>query len=464
MSNKEHTAEMGKNNNFIKNLEVELLNSEGDLSKLTAEQQFDLIASKAAIHPEAIIPKPNEGQNELLQLLKKSKNSGRPLRIKLGVDATGPNIHFGHAISLLMLRRFQQMGHHIDLVVGDFTAKIGDPSDRISERKVLTDDEIRKNMATYVDQASRIVDLSKSRDVNVFFNSEWLSKMTMADWIPLLQRISGSKLIEREDFTKRLQAGNMVSAAEMMYPLFMAYDSVVINPDIELGGVDQLLNFHWCRELMKLSNQKSEAFVLVDMLPGTSGEVDNAGQFVKMSKSKHNFIMVMEEPVEVYGKAMSIPDEVMWIWYRELTEISTNDLVELKNLVDTGVVHPMDVKKLLARSVVGTFNHYDKSIIQSAEEAFDQKFGKRKILVPADIQPIQGESGERLIDLLSRSTGESKANMRKMTTSAGPSGIKVLEGDTYRDISTKELLSRKLEKGEIIIIKLGKRRYFKIST
>ncbi|MEM3112568.1 MAG: tyrosine--tRNA ligase [Candidatus Anstonellales archaeon] len=453
---------MRDDSSFISELRDKLVNPEMDLARLTAEQQFELIAAKAAVHPEAIIPKPYDGGSELLDLLKVSKETGKPLHVKFGIDPTGPNIHFGHAVSLLMLRRFQWMGHHIDLVFGDFTARIGDPSGRTTEREVLTDSVIKKNMSTYMEQASRILNLEESSGVKVWFNSEWLFGMTMDKWIPILLRISGSQLLAREDFTKRLKTGGFVSAAEMLYPLFMAYDSVVIRPDIELGGIDQLLNLHWCREVMKLYRQPSEVFILVDLLPGTSGEKDEEGQLVKMSKSKKNYVMVTEEPSEMYGKVMSIPDEIMWIWYRELTEISPQDLDRLKSLVAGGKFHPMEAKRLLARAIVGTFNHFDQDIIDSAERAFNQKFGKQKVLVPEDIEEKHAAIGDRIIDILSQITGESKSNIKKMTTQVGPSGIKILEGNEYRDINTGELLTRRIAKGESFVIKFGKCRYFRL--
>lgn len=461
---KERLPEMKDDNGFIDGLMHKLVNPETDLAGLTAEQQFELIAAKAAAHVEAIIPKPYDGGSELLDLLKTSKETGKPLHVKFGIDPTGPNVHFGHAISLLMLRRFQWMGHHIDLVVGDFTAKIGDPSGRTSEREVLTDSTIKKNMSTYIEQASRILSFEESEGVKVWFNSEWLSGMIMDKWILMLQRISGSQLLAREDFTKRLESGGMVSVAEMLYPLFMAYDSVVIKPDIELGGVDQLLNLHWCRELMKLHRQPSEVFILVDLLPGTSGERDEEGQLTKMSKSKRNYVMVTEEPGEIYGKVMSIPDEVMWIWYRELTEISPQDLARFKGLVMEGKFHPMEAKRLLARAVVGTFNHFDWDIIDSAEKAFNQKFGKQKVLVPENIEERVVAIGDKVVDMLSQVTGESKSNIRKMTTHGGPSGIKILEAGGYRDINTEELLTMKIAEGESLIVKIGKRRYFRLTA
>jgi len=459
---KERSPEMRDNNSFIDELKDKLVNPDTNLERLTAEQQFELIAAKAATHPEAIIPKPYDGGSELLDLLTISKETGKPLHVKFGIDPTGPNIHFGHAVSLLMLRRFQWMGHHIDLVVGDFTARIGDPSGRMSEREILTDCAIKRNMSTYIEQASHILDLEESKGVKVWFNSEWLSGMTMDKWISMLQKISGSQLLAREDFTKRLKSGGMVSAAEMLYPLFMAYDSVVIKPDIELGGVDQLLNLHWCRELMKLHRQPSEVFILVDLLPGTSGERDEDGQLTKMSKSKRNYVMVTEDPSEIYGKVMSIPDEVMWIWYRELTEISSQDLDRLKSLVTEGKFHPMEAKRLLARAVVGTFNHFDWGVIESAEKAFNQKFGKQKVLVPEGVEEIYVVAEDRVIDILSQLTDESKSSIKKMTTKAGSSGIKILEGEKYRDVSTEELIAMKISEGESLVVKVGKRRYFRL--
>lgn len=450
---------------FLSDLNSRLLNPEEAFKKLSVVQQYELILSKSADHPERIIPKADSGgSSELLDALDKSRRSGKPLSVKLGVDATGPNIHIGHAISLLMLRRFQWMGHKVKFVVGDFTGMIGDPTGRSTERDVITTEQVEKNMSTYKEQAGRLIDLNDRKKVEVFYNSEWLSKMTMTDWLPILQHISGSQLIQREDFIKRLQAGGKVSAAEMFYPLFMAFDSVQIKPDIELGGVDQLLNLHWCRELMKIHDQHSEIFILVDLLPGTSGERDDDGKLIKMSKSKNNYIMVTEDPNEMYGKTMSISDDVMWVWFKNLTEISESDLGKLKHMVEEGTVHPMDAKKLLARVVVATFNNYDSKIVESAENAFANKFGKEKVLVPDDLQTVNGEAGDRVIDILSEITGESKATIRKMSSSVESSGIKILEGDKYRGVAASELIGLKLQNGQELIVKVGKRRYFRISA
>ena len=219
-------------------------------------------------------------------------------------------MHLGHAISVLMLRRLQQMGHNIKFVVGDFTAKIGDPAERTKERSPLSDDKIEENLASYFEQAALILNLDRT-NIEVLRNSDWLSQIPMSEWIKVFQNVSASQLFQRQDFQNRISNGGSVSLAELVYSLFMAYDSVALQPDIEVGGIDQFVNLHWCRELMKMHDQRSEIFVTVDLLPGTTGEVDNQGRFAKMSKSMSNYIQVREDPSTMYAKVMSIPDEIM---------------------------------------------------------------------------------------------------------------------------------------------------------
>jgi len=449
-------------NIFMDQLEAKLRQQERDLSTLSAEKQFELIASKVADHPEAITPMPDEGSNELLQRLKEAKESGKPLVVKLGVDPTGPDMHLGHAVPILMLRRFQQMGHKIQFVVGDFTAKIGDPSGRLRERSSLTDEQIQDNMKSYFEQAGLILDLSKKANVETVYNSEWLNKLSMQEWIPLLQKVSASQMFQREDFQQRLNAGGSISMAELMYALFMAYDSIVLEPDIEMGGMDQFLNLHWCRELMRLKGQKSEMFIVTDLLAGTSGEIDTEGRLAKMSKSKGNYIAITEEPKEMYGKVMSIPDEVMWTWYRELTEISPGELEDLKTRVERGEIHPMEAKRMLARAIVATFNGYEERIVSEAERAFNRKFGKEKNLIPDDIETIEAKAGTKIIDILSKTSGESKSNLRRMVSTSKVGGVRVLEENRYRTLNLEELTELQLEAESEIVVRVGKRRYYRI--
>jgi len=441
-------------------LESRLLTEHRDLSALSAEEQFRIVADKVADHPEAITP----CGDELLQKLKLAKEEGRTLRVKFGIDPTGPKMHLGHAVSLLMLRRFQQMGHEIQFVVGDFTARIGDPSDRQKERPPLANEQIQKNMRHYFEQAALILDLSKNARIETFCNSAWLSKMTMQDWLPLLHRISASQMFKREDFQKRLESSKSISMAELMYALFMAYDSVVLRPDIEIGGIDQFLNLYWCRELMRLKRMESELFIVTNLLAGTSGGLDSEGRLTKMSKSEKNYISIVEDPREMYGKTMSISDEVMWVWFRELTEISSEESRGLKSAVEKGEIHPMDAKRLLARVIVGTFNHYDRIIILEAERAFNQKFGKKKQLIPEDVEVVSVAKGSKLIDVLSQATGESKSNLRRMLISGSSGGIRILIKNNYAPLTTEELHKIVISENKPLVIKVGKRRYYKFNV
>lgn len=442
---------------YLDQLELQLL-TERDLSALPAEEQFRIISDKAAGHPEAITP----SGSELLQKLKLAKEEGKTLRIKFGIDPTGPEMHLGHAVPLLMLRRFQQMGHEIQFVIGDFTARIGDPSGRLKERRVLTNEQIQENMRHYFEQAALVLDLSENSKVKTFCNSEWLGKMTMRDWLPLLHRVSASQMFKREDFQKRLESSRSISMAELMYALFMAYDSVALKPDIEVGGIDQFLNLYWCRELMRLEELESEIFIVTNLLVGTSGESRSEGSMAKMSKSKKNYISVTEQPSEMYGKVMSVPDEVMWIWFRELTEISSEELEQLRLKVEKEEIHPMDAKRLLARIIVGTFNRHDRDIIRQAEENFNQKFGRAKQLIPGDIKTIAVSGEPRLIDVLRRATGESNSTLRRMT--AGNGGIRILHKTKYIPLTTDELNKMKINGNEPIIVKVGKRRSYRIES
>lgn len=448
-----------KSNQFLFQLESRLLVKDRDLSTISADEQFRIIADKVANHPEAITPAPTSSDNELLQMLKRAKGEKRLLTIKFGIDPTSSEMHLGHAVPILMLRRFQQMGHKIQFVVGDFTARIGDPSGRITARPLLTEEQIQENMRSYFEQAGLVLDLRKP-GVETFYNSEWLGRMTMREWLPLLQRISASQIFQREDFQRRLKGGGSISMAELMYALFMAYDSVVLKPDMEVGGIDQFLNLYWCRELMRLEGLKSEVFVVTNLLAGTSGGIDSEGRVVKMSKSLRNYISITEEPSEMYGKVMSIPDEAMWIWFRELTEILSNELGELKSKVQSGDVHPMEAKRMLARVIVGTFNHYDRDIINEAERSFNQKFGKQKQLVPEDIETVSAPSSSRLIDVLSKVSGESKSGLRRMLTSSKEGGIRILKDNRYLPLTIDDL-NNQITEGEMII-RVGKRRYYKI--
>jgi tyrosyl-tRNA synthetase len=378
----------------LKALERRLLSPEADLRHLTAEGQYERIMVKVAEHPEGVVT-----PEDLLERLRSSKKTGIPLKVKLGIDPTGPDIHIGHAVTLINLRLFQRMGHKIQLVIGDFTGMIGDPSGRVDARPALTEDEMRQNMSTYDEQAARIIDL-RAADIERHYNSEWMNKISMKQWAGILKEISASELLQREDIRTRLEKGYGISMAELEYALFMGYDSVVLVPDIEIGGLDQYLNMHMCRKMMSNAGQKPEIIITYNLLAGTTGVRDEEGRLLKMSKSYGNYIPITAAPEDMFGKVMSIPDEVMWVWYRELTEITPEELRELKGAVEAGNVHPKDAKALLARVVVGTFNHYSREVIEKANADFNEKFGKKAVLVPESAVVVEVQPEEALIDVL----------------------------------------------------------------
>jgi tyrosyl-tRNA synthetase len=445
-----------QNEMSFEKLESELLSPVEDLRSLTAEEQYEIILDKASDqHPTPIVPGEDD-IHSLLFKLRESKETGVPLKIKFGIDPTGKDIHIGHAVSLLMLRRFQKMGHQIQLVIGDFTAKIGDASGRISDRKMLTDQQIQENLKTYLAQAGKVVDL-ESKAVSHHYNSEWLSNMSMVEWIEIGQTIGAFSLIEREDFQNRKRNGGFVSLSEALYPLFMAWDSVVLQPDIELGGVDQYLNLLYCRELMayakksprweSMAQKNPEIFVVIDLLPGTTGQTDEDGRFSKMSKSLDNYIRLMEDPGEMFGKTMSIPDEVMWLWFRSLTEISSKDLKWLQNAVQSGGVHPAKAKRLLAKAVVASFNHYDREVIDSAEKVFDSITGHQKRVVKSDIETVTAPAAIK--EALSLAFSErTRSELRRLIEQKG---IYLVRENGTEELVTPEMFVSGSFSGETVV-------------
>ncbi len=439
---------------FLEKLEVKLLRPAPDLRYLSAEQQYEKIMARAADMQQSVVT-----PDDLLKRLRIAKETATPLTVKFGIDPTGPNVHIGHAVSLINLRLFQRMGHKIILVIGDFTAMIGDPSGRMDARPALSAEEVRQNMATYEEQASRIVDL-RDPSIERHYNSEWMNRLSMQQWVKITKQISVNALLQREDFRTRLAQGFGLSVAELEYALFMGYDSVVLNPDVEIGGVDQYLNMHMCRQMMANSGQKPEIIITYNLLPGTTGEQDEQGRFVKMSKSRGNYIPVTADPRDMYGKVMSIPDEIMWIWYRELTEISPEELSTLKELVNAGKIHPKVVKELLASAIVGLFNHFDQRIIREAKNDFDDKFSKRVALIPKSTEHVQMDPEESLLETLGRITKRSKSDIRRL---ARQNGIRIFNGTDYVPITVDNLV---LPSGRFAnrVVRIGKRHYYKLQT
>ena len=331
---------------------------------LPAEEQLHIIKSGAA----QIVP-----ESALLEKLKR----GNPLNIKLGVDPTAPDIHLGHAVPLRKLRQFQDLGHQVTLIIGDGTALIGDPSGRNSTRPQLTSSQIKENAQTYVDQAFKILDPEKT---TLRYNSEWLLALDMEGLLKLASNFTVARILERDDFHNRYTNNLPISLHEFLYPLMQAYDSVVIKADVELGGTDQLFNLLAGRELMEKMGLEPQVCLTLPLLEGTDG-------VQKMSKSYGNYIGLTDEPADMFGKVMSIPDELMVKYYRLASTASVGEIDSIEQGLATDELHPNKVKRALARNIVSAY--YDDAAAQAAEEQFDLVFKRHE--APADTPDFKAD-------------------------------------------------------------------------
>ena len=325
---------------------------------LPAEEQLHIIASGV----DRIVP-----ESALLEKLKR----GTPLNVKLGVDPTAPDIHIGHAVPLRKLRQFQDLGHQVTLIIGDGTALIGDPSGRNSTRPQLTSEQIKLNAQTYVDQAFKVLDPDKT---TLVYNSEWLLELKLADLLALAGKFTVARILERDDFHNRYTNNQPIAVHEFLYPIMQAYDSVVIKADVELGGSDQLFNLLAGRELMEKMGMEPQVCLTLPLLEGTDG-------VQKMSKSYGNYIGVTDEPADMFGKVMSIPDEIMVKYYRLASSVPVSEIDEIEKGLAADELHPNKVKRALARNIVATY--YDDAAASDAEAQFDLVFKKHEI--PDDI-------------------------------------------------------------------------------
>src|SRR2546421_8448740 len=287
--------------------------------------------------------------SELSSKLEKSRASGTPLRVKAGFDPTAPDLHLGHTVLLRKLKHFQDLGHTVIFLIGDFTGMIGDPTGRSATRPPLSPEEIMRNAKTYMTQVYKILDSFKTE---VRFNSEWFNKVKSEDWIRLAAKVTISQMLEREDFHKRFQEEKPITMHELLYPLAQGYDSVALKADVELGGTDQLFNLLLGRDLMREEGLEPQIVLTLPLLVGTDGTE-------KMSKSLGNAIGIEEPPSQIYGKLMSIPDRLMWSYYELLTDLSMEEVGRLRRGVEDGTANPRDVKGELARRITSDFHGAD---------------------------------------------------------------------------------------------------------
>ena len=380
-------------------------------------------------------------RDELEDILAKSISENKPLKVKLGLDPTAPDIHLGHTVVLNKLRQFQDMGHKAILIIGDYTARIGDPSGRSTLRSKLNPEVIDNNAKTYMKQAFKILDADKTEVVK---NSKWLKPLKLEDILNLTARFTVARMLERDDFKKRFHTNVSIAIMEFLYPIMQAYDSVAINADIELGGTDQRFNLLVGRELQKEFGQRPQVAITMPILVGTDG-------VEKMSKSLGNYIGVAESPDEIFGKVMSIPDSIIIDYYRLLTRIGKFEIDKIeKNIKEKGE-NPVIAKRNLAKLIVQYLHDWRKAI--SAEEKFDSIFKEKKI--PDEVEeciPRQEDIKDgkiRLVNLLvSSGLAESNSKARQLITQGAIKLNDLKIEDQNLELKLKDISGKVIQKGK----------------
>jgi tyrosyl-tRNA synthetase len=382
---------------------------------------------------------------ELLGLL----NSGRILTLKQGFDPSAPDIHLGHVVGLRKLRQFQELGHKVTLIVGDWTARIGDPSGQSATRPMLSPHEIESNARTYMEQFFKVVDKDKTE---LRWQSEWFSQFTLDEVIKLTSKFTVAQLLAREDFNKRYGSGNPISLTEMLYPLLQGYDSVAIKADVEFGGIDQKFNCLVGRELQQSTGQPPQQVFLVPLLIGTDGHQ-------KMSKSLNNHIGVAEPPREIYGKVMSIPDSLILDYFELVTDVPEEEIVEFKNQLKTRSVNPMNLKRRLAHEIVRQF--HSKQAADEAEKHFTQVFQKREI--PKETRTVELRG---VVDLSGKLTIEVQRDITSLLVEAGlaksRSEANRLLAQGAIEVDGEKVSSNLVTLKDGSVIKVGKRRFLRM--
>ncbi len=374
--------------------------------------------------------------------LERSAKTGKPLRVKLGADPTAPDIHIGHTVVIRKLRAFQELGHTAIFLIGDFTGMIGDPTGKNTTRPPLTREEIKANAETYKAQIFKLLDPDKTE---IRFNSEWFDKFSAADFVKLCSRTTVKQILERDDFEKRMREEKPISMHELLYPLVQGYDSVALEADVELGGTDQKFNLLVGRDLQREYEQEPQVIMTTPLLEGLDG-------VNKMSKSLGNYIGITDTPDEMFGKVMSISDELMWRYYDLMTDLTPAEIAALKTKCDSGEVNPRNAKVDLAKLIIKDFHSPEAA--QSAEDEFNRRFVKKEI--PDEIEERQLPAGSYKLLALLTDTGlaASKGEAKRLIEQGGVKVGGEKASDTGAEIAVD---------GEIIL-QVGKRKFLKIKT
>jgi len=375
--------------------------------------------------------------------LRKRLLSGEVLRIKLGIDPTGPKIHLGRATQLLKLRDFQNLGHKIILIIGDFTAQIGDASDKNSARRPLTEDEVKENMKNYLPQIGKILDLKKAE---VYYNSQWLNRLTVKNLLLIAMQFTAQQMIQRRNFKERWEAGNPIGLHELYYPLFQGYDSVAIRADVEIGGSDQLFNLKTGRIVQQFFGQKPQDVMTLKMVYGLDGR--------KMSTTWGNVINIEEPPKEMYGKVMSMHDELIFDYFETCTRVPLKEIKQMREALKSKKVNPKEIKSRLAKEIVAIF--WGEKEADEAQIEFEKIFKEKRMPENVPVIKIKEEKLD-ILELLNR-TGlvNSKTQAKRLI---GEKGVKIVEG------SKKHIIQNWTEDVSIkdgLVVQVGKRRFVKI--
>lgn len=400
--------------------------------ELTPKEQLEIIANGAS----NLVSK-----EELLKKLEKSYETGKPLVVKLGADPSAPDIHLGHTVVLQKMRQFQALGHEVVFLIGDFTARIGDPTGKKATRPALSPSEVKANAETYKSQIAKVLDVEKAK---IAFNSEWLEKMNFADVLKLTAQYTVARMLERDDFEKRFKSQTPISIMEFIYPLMQGYDSVALKADVELGGHDQTFNLLVGRELQKAYNQPQQVIITMPILEGLDGKE-------KMSKSLGNYVGLNDSPKDMYGKILSIPDELMPKYFELLTNLSLSELKEVKKQMLT---EPKAVKMRLARQI--TSQYYDQKTAQAAEDEFEKMFGKTGDGLPENIEELSIEIQNEGITLQKLLTAS------KMVPSGGEAKRLIAQGGVKIDKQKETNAQRLFMPNTNILVQAGKRGFKKI--
>ena len=382
-------------------------------------------------------------EDELKTKLERSLKDGRPLKVKAGFDPTAPDLHLGHTVLLRKMKHYQDLGHEVIFLIGDFTGLIGDPSGRSKTRPAMTREEIDANAETYKEQVFKILD---PETTVIDFNARWLGQLTSFEIMKLMAKYTVARILERDDFANRLAQGHPISTHELLYPLMQAYDSVALEADVEMGGTDQKFNLLVGRDIQREFGQEPQIVHTMPLLEGLGG-------VEKMSKSLDNYVGITEPPQEIFGKIMSISDPLMFRYYELLTDVPLADIEAMREQASTGTAHPRDLKVELARSIVADF--WGEAAAKGAAEEFDRIFTQGE--VPTDMEKVEITLDRiSLLDLLTEnnllpSRGEAKRMIRQ-------GGI-YLDGQRAEDIT----LELELDKQPEVVIKIGKKRFYRIT-